>query len=196
MSVFSPRFTGKVEIASPAPVFFEAMKARAQLGLLTGRAHRRARYVVTGHTERELTIRACDFITAINVGLNEVVLRAADDRSVEYSVSYLRWAGYVVGLGAVLGLAFIVGFAFLGIESQLSRYALVTDPASNRTIGLALFWALTLFWAAIWPWLLIMMHKPVARKLLDRIIREVDIAARPPIAPEGRQPPSAPVAAP
>lgn len=178
MSILSPRFTGTIEVASRAPAFFEAMKTRVRHGLLTGKPHWRSRYVVTGHTEREMTIRACDFITAINVGLNEVVLRAPGNRSVEYSVSYLRWAAYVVGLGAVLGIAFIIGFLFWGIESQLDRYALVADPALNRTIGLVLFWALVVFWAGIWPWILIAMHKPFARKLLDRIIREVDSAAQ------------------
>jgi len=184
MNVLSPRFNGKIDIASPTPAFFEAMKARVQVGLLTGKPHWRSRYVVTGHTEQELAIHASDFITAINVGLNEIVLRKAGDRSLEYSVIYWRWAAYVVGLGALLGIALIVSFLLLGIESELGRYAFGADPASNRTIGVALFCALVLFWGGIWPWILIAMHKPFARKLLDRIIREVDVAAQQTVAPE------------
>lgn len=184
MSVLSPRFTGKIDIASPTPVFFDAMKARVRLGLLTGRPDWRSRYVVDGHTEQELAIRASDFITAINVGLNEVVLRKAGNRTVEYSVNYWRWAAYVVGLGAVLGVAFVVGVLFWGIESRLGRHAFGADSALDRTIAVALFWALVLFWAGIWPWILIAMHKPFARKLLDRIIREVDVAAQQTVAPE------------
>ena len=176
MSVLSPSFTGKTGISSSGPAFLEKMKARVESGLLTGKPHRRARYVVTRHTQQELAFRASDFITAINVGLNEVSLRAVGDGTVEYSVRYQRWAAYVVGLGALLGGAFVVAFLFWDIGAQVERYPLVGDPALNRSVGLAALWALIAFWALVWPWLLVMMHRPAARRLLERIIRDVDVA--------------------
>ena len=182
MSLLSPRFNGQTQIASSGAVFLEGMKARIQAGLLVGKPHWRSRYAVTRHTQRELAFRAADFMTAINVGLNEVILRTPGNHRVEYSVSYFRWAAYVVGLGAFLGVAFVVAFLFWDIEAQIDRYPLVADPALNRTIGLAVFWGLTLFWCLVWPWLILVMHRPFARKLLDRIIREVDIAAQQTVA--------------
>ena len=98
-------------------------------------------------------------MTAINVGLNEVALRAAGNHQVEYSVGYGRWAAFVVTLSAILGIALILGSSLWDIESQ------------------GLFWAFVVFWTVIWPWILIWMHRPFARKLLERIIGEVDRAA-------------------
>jgi hypothetical protein len=164
-------------------VFLEGMKARVRSGLLMGRPHWRSRYTVTNHTQQELAFRASDIMTAIDVGLNEVILRTPGNGTVEYSVSYLRWAAYVVGLGALLGIGFIVAFLFWDIQAQLDRYPLLSDPVLNRTIGLAIFWGLIVFWSLVWPWILIVMHRPFARKLLEQVIREVDIAAHPPQAP-------------
>src|SRR5215472_12088456 len=178
MSLLLPTFNGQTQITSSGPVFLEAMKARIQSGLLMAKPHWRSRYEVTRQTEQELAFRASDILTAINVGLNDVSLRITGNRTVGYSVSYIRWAAYVVGLGAVLGIAFVLAFLFLDIEDSIGRYALVADPALNRTLGLALFWGLVVFWALVWPWILIVMHRPFARKLLNRIIREVDILAQ------------------
>jgi hypothetical protein len=179
MSVVSPRFTGKTRIEAPGRAFLERMKDRVQAGLLTGAPHWRSRYEVTRHTEQELAFRASDFVTAINVGLNEVELRPTGDGSVSYSVSYKRWAAYVVGQGALLGVVFLLVFLFWDIETQLDRYPLVADPALNRTVGVALFWGIVLFWTVVWPWILIVVHKAFARKLLNRIIQEVDASAAP-----------------
>jgi len=113
-------------------------------------------------------------MTAFNVGLNEVSLRTGGNRNVQYSVRYLRWAAYVIGLGAALGIVLVLAFLFRGVDDQIGRYTFVADPVSNRQIGLGLFWGLVLFWALGWPWLLIVIHRPFARRLLDRIIRGVD----------------------
>jgi hypothetical protein len=174
MSVLFPGFDGQTAIASADAVFLERMKARVQSGLLMGKPHWRSRYTVTRHTQQELAFRASDTMTAINVGLNEVTLRTGGNRHVEYSVRYLRWAAYVVGLGTVLGIFLVSAFLLRGVEDEIGRYTFAADPVVNRNIGLGLFWGLVLFWALGWPWLVIAMHKPFARKLLDRIIREVD----------------------
>jgi hypothetical protein len=184
MRFLFPAFDGKVNIASSDAAFLEGMKTRVQAGLLTGKSHWRSRYAIAGNTEEELAFRASGMMTAINVGLNEVTLRTAGDHSLEYSVSYLRWAAYVVGLGACLGIAFVLAFLFLDVEAQIGRYSFVADPVLNRSVGLAFFWILILFWAVVWPWILIAMHRPVARRLLDRIIREVDAAVEQPHAPK------------
>ncbi len=154
------------------------MKARVEAGLLTGKPHWRSRYVVTRQTDQELALRAADIMTAINVGLNDVTLRLAGNRNVEYSVSYVRWAAFVVGLGALFGIAFVLAFLFWDIERSISRYSFVADAGLNRILGLTLFWGLVLFWAVVWPWILIVFHKPFARKLLNRIIQEVDMAGQ------------------
>jgi hypothetical protein len=177
VNIFLPVFAGRVGIRTPEALFLQEMKARIESGLLTGRPHRRSRYAVIRQSQREIAFAAADFTTAISVGLNEVVLRVAGERSVEYSVRYGKWAAYVVGLGACLCIAFLCVFLIWDIEAEFRRYAFVADPAMSRAIGLALFWGIALFWTLVWPWILIAMHRPFARRLLEQIIREVDAAA-------------------
>ena len=179
MSLFLPSFRGQTPIASPGPAFLERMTARVGSGSLMGKPHWRSHYTVTRQTPQELAFRASDMKTAINVGLNEVILRTGASRTVEYSVRYLRWAAYVVGLNAVLGIVAVLAFLFWNIQAEIDRYTFVADPALNRSIGVDLFWGLVLFWVLVWPWLLIAIHKPFARKLLHQIIREVDGAGAP-----------------
>jgi hypothetical protein len=174
MSIFSPRFSGHRQINASPETFLTGIKNRVESGLLTGKPHRRSRYVVTNHTEGQLTFRASDTLTAINIGLNDVTLRAEKDHEVAYSVSYRKWAKYVLGLSLSLG-AVLVGVFFLrNPGAQMEASPVTSDPVLTRT----LFWGLVGFWALVWPWVLIAMHRPFARKALDRIIREVDSAVR------------------
>jgi hypothetical protein len=39
-------------------------------------------------------------------------------------------------------------------------------------------WAMVVFWGFVWPWLLIALHKRPLRRLIERLIAEVD-AGRP-----------------
>ena len=42
----------------------------------------------------------------------------------------------------------------------------------NQNVALA--WALALFWGFVFPWILIAMHRRPLRRLMDRLIAEVD----------------------
>ncbi len=171
---FSPQFSGKIRIKSSGPAFLEKMKARIQSGLLMGRPHPRSRYAVTTHTARELAFRAADMKTAINVGLNDAVLRVATNNEIEYSVTYKRWAAYCVGVGLVIGTALVAMLLWSRASIALGGNHLAADLSFGGPIVSALVWANIAFWCLVWPWLLIAMHRPFARKLLDRIISEVD----------------------
>ena len=180
MRILSPTFKGKAAIKSPGPAFLQRFKERVEAGLLMNKPHRRSRYAVTRHSERELAFRATDIVTAINVGLNDVELRAAASGGIEYSVSYRRWTAYVVGLGAVLALGFLIAFLFGDLGSAIDRYALVPGQEPDGNPGMGVFWGFVLFWTVFWPWILVILHRPFARKLLERIIAEVDRAAAQP----------------
>jgi hypothetical protein len=173
-----PGFAGRTRIASPAGRFLDGMDARVKAGLLSGTPHRRSRYQTTSRTQHELAFRAADVATAINVGLNDVVLRAISDHEVEYTVSYRRWAAYVIGLGALIGVVIIAAFMWWDVAVQIREYGLAANGWSSDAVGLAVFWGLVAFWTLVWPLILILAHKPFARKLLHRIIQEVDGAAQ------------------
>jgi hypothetical protein len=171
---FSPQFSGKTRIKSSGAAFLEKMKARVESGLLIGKPHPRSRYAVTSHTQRELAFRASDMKTAINVGLNDAVLRVTSSQEIEYSVTYKRWAAYCVGLGLVIGTGLAATFVWWRTGIEIGAYRLAANLSFGGPIVSALVWANIAFWSLVWPWLLIAMHKPFARQLLDRIIGEVD----------------------
>jgi hypothetical protein len=164
MALFAPTFGGTVRIRTPSVAFLDQLRRRIDAGLLTGMS--RSRYVVTQQTDHALTFRAGDFMTAINVGLNQVEVRIPEDRRLEYVVTYRRWAAYCVVLCGLISLLCVTGFF------------LVPDlRAGIGGGGAAIFWGMVAFWGFVWPWLLIAMHKPFAQRLLNRIIAEVDTQA-------------------
>jgi hypothetical protein len=168
MALFSPTFAGTVSIRTPGTEFMNRLRWRIDAGLLTGMPHRRSRYVVTRQTDRELTFRAGDFTTAINVGLNQVEVRIPEDSRLEYVVTYWRWAAYCIALCALIGTALIAGFLLTpAMRSELAAQ----DGA------VAVFWGSVAFWGFVWPWLLIALHKPFARRCLNRVLAEIDSQA-------------------
>ena len=96
-NLFSPQFSGRIHVKSSAPAFFAKMKARVDSGLLMGRPHPRSRYAVTSHTQRELAFRAADLKTAINVGLNDAVLRVASAAAIARLSRSMRGRGMPAG---------------------------------------------------------------------------------------------------
>jgi hypothetical protein len=176
MDFFRPRFVGSVKISSPGSEFLDRFDRRVQAGLFTGKPHWRARYGVTQRSDHELAFRARSFMTAINVGFNEVDLRILEDQRLEYVVTYRRWAAYALGLnvalGGLIGTALTIWFLLMP--------DLRSDIASQDG-GTTVFWGSVAFWGFVWPWLLaallIPMHKRFARQGLLHIIDQVDTQA-------------------
>jgi hypothetical protein len=168
MSLFSPTFGGTVRIRTPRTEFLERVRRRIDAGFLTGEASGRSQYVVSQQTDCKLTFCAGDFMTAINVGLNQVELRIPEDQWLEYEVTYRRWAAYCVALGALLGTALIACFLLMpGMRSDVAAYQ----------GGAVVFWGSVAFWGFFWPWLLIALHKPFAERSLNQVLAEIDSQA-------------------
>lgn len=173
----APAIAGTVSIASDGPAFLAAFESRVKTGLLAGRPNRRSNYAVVDAGPGRVAVRAGDWWTAVAVGLNDVALDASLAGRVHYQVRYRRWAAYVVGLCAVLGC---VGLAFLLSPMAATYFAGNPGrmvPGFTVDENLQVAWAMVLFWGFVWPWLLIALHKRPLRRLLERIIREVDGAA-------------------
>jgi hypothetical protein len=73
--ILSPEIEGTVAIRSSGERFVHAFRQRVAVGLLTGRPHPRSNYVVSDAGPGHLVVRAVDWWTAINVGLNRLELR-------------------------------------------------------------------------------------------------------------------------
>src|SRR2546422_2649804 len=80
----APQIEGTVPIRSSAAQFVQAFHYRVAAGLLVGQPHPRSNYRVAEAGPGQLRIHAADWWTAINVGLNEFVLRLPQPGSVHY----------------------------------------------------------------------------------------------------------------
>jgi hypothetical protein len=170
----TPQIRGAVQIRSTPAEFLQALRQRLAAGLLAGRPHTAWNYVVTQTGPERLHFRAADWRTAMNVGLNEVDLELSRQGTVSYQVQYWRWASFAVGLCGGLGLIALVLLLTADIRAYIagSRWRMLSGLSVNQ--NLTLVWAMALFWGFLWPWILIGLHKPVLRRLMQRLITEVD----------------------
>ena len=172
-----PEIEGTVSIRSPAGSFLQAFRERVSAGLLTGRPHPRSNYVVSEAASGVLVVRAADWWTAINVGLNRLELQHVPPDLIRYDVRYWRWAAYALGLSGALGLVGLAMLLSLDVRGYVARHERSMIPGLSIEQNVAIAWVMVLFWGFIWPWLLMAMHKRPLRRLVTRLIAEVDVAA-------------------
>lgn len=175
--VFLASVTGVTTVRSPASAFVAAFVRRLEAGLLSAGARRRNRYEVTRKRSDGLAFRAADWWTAINVGLNDVDIAVADDGGARYVIQYPRWAAYALSLCGALGVVFIAGFLAFDLRGYIAQHPASRISRLSLDQNVAVAWTMALFWGFVWPWILIAFHKRPLRRLLERIIGEVDAAA-------------------
>jgi len=174
-----PKTDGTVTIRSSAEQFFEAFRARVAAGLLTGRPHPRSNYLVTEASTAHLEVCAAGWWTAINVGLNRLRLRLLRPGLIRYDVQYWRWARYVLGLCSVPGLVGLALLLSIDVRGYIARHPSSMIPGMSIEQNLSVGWLLVLFWGFVWPWLVILLHKRSLRRLIARLIAEVDAGVAP-----------------
>lgn len=175
----APEIRGEVPIRSDRQAFLQRFRQRVEHGLLSGQPHPRSNYVVTQAVPHHLHVRAADWWTAINVGLNEVDLELPQDGIVRYQVRYWRWASYVMGLCGVLGLIGLVLLLAFDVRTYITQSPGRMVPGLSADQNLVIAWAMVLFWGFVWPWLLVLLHKRPLQRLVTRLIAEVDQQASP-----------------
>lgn len=150
---------------------------RIEAGLLPGGSSTRNQYTVTREGRDTLSFRAANWLTAFNVGLNNVEVSVSAGQA-RYSIEYRRWAAYGVALSAAIGLVLAVVFLVIDIREYASRHPGSMIPGLTPDQNVAIGWAMVIFWGLVWPWILIGLHKRPLRRLMDRIIGEVEEGAR------------------
>jgi hypothetical protein len=173
-----PEISGRVGIQSPGARFLAAFQQRVAAGQLMGQPHPRANYQVVSVAPDRLAIRAADWRTALNVGLNDVELRLTDAGSVQYRVRYWRWTQFGIMLCGVLGVTGLVLLLATDARAYMENTVTATVPGLSADQNLAIAWGMTLFWGFAWPWILVALHKRPLHKLMARLIGEVDATAR------------------
>jgi hypothetical protein len=172
--ILLPEIEGIVLVRSSAETFLRVFGQRVKAGLLTGRPHPRSNYVVSASDSRHLEVRAADWWTATNVGLNRLELRHLPPNRIRYHVRYWQWAQYAIGLCGALGLVGIALLLSFDVREYI-RYSMV--PGLSIEQNLVIAWVMVLFWGFIWPWLLIAMHKRPVHRLVKNLIADVDAGA-------------------
>jgi hypothetical protein len=172
--IFTPDIEGTVSIRSSAEAWLQAFRRRVAAGLLTGQPHPRSNYVVSTSDSHHLEVRAADWWTATNVGLNQLELWHVPPNTIRYRVRYWQWSQYALGLSGALGVVGVVLLLAFDARDYIARNQSSMVPGLSIEQNLVIAWGMVLFWGFIWPWLLVYMHKRPLHELVKRLIAEVD----------------------
>jgi hypothetical protein len=78
-----------------------------------------------------------------------------------------------------LGTIGIVLLVTLDVRGYMARHSSSTLPGLSIDQNLVIAWFMVLFWGFVWPWLLAPIHKRPLRRLVERLIADVDARAAP-----------------
>lgn len=175
---WKPHIEGTVPIQASNDRFIAAVCERVEKGLLTGERGPRANYKVIESNATTIRVTAVDWWTAINVGLNDLILDASETGLLRFRLQYWRWAIYCIVLCSVLGLAGAAMFLAIDIRNYIANNPRAKIPGLTIEQNVYLAWGNVLFWGFVWPWILIALHKRPLRRLLARVVGEIDASAR------------------
>jgi hypothetical protein len=79
-----------------------------------------------------------------------------------WKLVFTRWQRFAVVHAALLGLSLGLSFLLPGVRRDIDAYA----------NGARIFWSMVLLWGLAWPWVMTAIHRPFARRALERILHE------------------------
>ena len=173
MTLF-PQLEGEFPIDSNGETFFASLRERIVRGFPSGDTGVRQQYELVGTASDVRTLRATNWLTAINVGMNHLSLKLADNGKLQYRLTYWRWTGYCVGLGAILGMAMIALFLAVDMRQDIASNPQARIPGLTIDQNVYFAWGNIAFWGFVWPWILVALHKRPLRKLLLKTFSEID----------------------
>src|SRR5438105_13841942 len=153
------RTEGTVGIRAGAQAFVCAFAQRVETGLLAGAAQRRNRYVITRRGSDGVAFRAMDWLTAFNVGLNDVEITTASEGKVRYTIQYRRWAAYVLLFGVAFALVLGALPIFFDRSGYIERNAVSRMPGLSIDQNVTIFWAMGVFSAFAWRAIIVRLHQ-------------------------------------
>lgn len=170
LGVFRPIFSGTFSLERLRADFIAALAKRVRSGLLPLASPRRNQYVIVEEAVDRLRFRSKGLLSSITIGWNDVQVQTdltpaspGTPPAIHYGVTFWDWTRYSVLLCGLIAVCLIVGFSLLGSKSR-------PVPNSARII----FWVMVGFWGFIWPWILVVIHKRPAARMLERLFAEVN----------------------
>ncbi len=171
---FVPVFEGELEFSIPAEEALAAVSETVRTGHFMSGTAGRTRYLILQDAPGRLRFVAENLSTAIAVGLNDVLVETRGGDRLRYSVTFFRWFYYVLAL--CWGIGGMQAFAFL-----LVHYLGATALTTNAYMLPALF--LPPLFCFVWPFCMVVFHRPVARRMLEGRLRAIVYGEEP--GPEG-----------
>jgi hypothetical protein len=163
MGFFSPVYGGAIEMETIPSDFTDRIERRVESGLFIPGSRSRANYVVCNKEADEIRFMANDFVTAYNVGLNDVVLKRSGQHTITYRGKFWRWAIYAAAQALVIATLILLALlAAPGARDQISSYR----------FGWVYIGVLLVFFGLIWPWILVALQRRFAPRALERIVRQ------------------------
>ena len=174
---WKPQIEETLRIQASSARFIAALRERIHDGLLTGQSSSRSNYSIVESTPETIRIRAVGWWTAINIGLNDLNLNLTDSGTVHFRLRYWRWAIYCLMLCFAVGVGGLLIFLKIDIRDYISSHSGARIPGLSIEQNMYFAWCNLLFWALIWPWILIAYHKRPLRRLIKKIVNEIDTDA-------------------
>jgi len=174
---WKPHFEETLRIQASSAHFIAALRERIRSGLITGQSSSRSNYSIAESTPETIRVRAVGWWTAINIGLNDLNLDLTNPGTVHFRLHYWRWAIYCLVLCFALGTGGALLFLKIDIRDYISNHPDSRFPGLSIDQNLYFAWGSLLFWGLIWPWILIAYHKRSLRRLIVRLVREIDADA-------------------
>lgn len=174
---WKPQIEDTLRIQASSARFIEALRERIHSGLITGQSSPRSNYSIAESTPETIRIRAVGWWTAINLGLNDLNLNFSDPGKVHFRLQYWRWSIYCLLLCFVIGLGGTLLFLRIDIRHYISTHPGARIPGLTIDQNLFFAWGNLLFWGLIWPWILIAYHQRPLRRLMERLVNEIDTDA-------------------
>ena len=173
----NPQIEGTIPVKASPPQFIAALRRRIEIGFLTGKPGSRSNYEIVDSRPESIRVRAVDWGTAINVGLNDLDLSLAKSGTLQFRLQFWRWATYCLALCSVIGLAGVALFLTIDIRNYIANNANARIPGLTIDQNVYIAWGMVLFWGFVWPWILIALHKRPLRRLLAKLVSEIDAKA-------------------
>lgn len=161
---FVPVFEGELEVSTPAEEALAAVADAVRSGCFMPGTASRTRYLILQDAPGRLRFVSENFPTSIAVGLNDVLVETRGGDRLRYSVTFFRWFYYVLAL--CWGIGGMQAFAFL-----LVHYLGATALTTNAYMLPALF--LPPLFCFVWPFCMVVFHRPVARRMLEGRLRAI-----------------------
>ena len=175
---FLPRFEGELDTPEGAEEALARVTGALEERRLFPFSGPRWNYAVVESNRNRLRFRAANLATEITIGLNDVSVETYGGRALRYKASCYKHLLYVVAL--VWGIMVFQGALFLALPPVRNGMTGANPGATAWLIALSLFFLL------VFPMIMLLVHRPMARRMLEARLRAVIAGTDPDASPEGR----------